>query len=312
MTCFCNERVVSFQSEIAEPLGRLRDAYGAGQNPLMTIKDLAVAAYSRLKAEADLEKLGKLGHPEFGERSYIAFRGRGLLKENRSRPLNGALFDASLSPTRFGARWDDLASRVDRAKHRLDHPQANAIVYQAVQSVASCYDVWQPASVKTPGTFYEIVIGSLFGEVTGLARGKQISCEVKVAGEAESVNIPTDIVLKTPGKAAGIVVAAKTSTRERISQVFVQQKLLEAIFGEGVYRSMLVSVSEIQHIKGDLQETCVPGQVNLYQTHIAKLLGLFYLDPPFRYLTLSKAKVIPVQTVGDLLGGGLQRLIEKQ
>ena len=303
---------MSFQDEIAQPLKHLGDAYSAGQNPLTTIRDLAVAAYSRLKAEADLEKLGRLSHDEFGERTYIAFRGRGLLKDNRSRPLNAGLFDSSVSPTRFGARWDELAARIDRGGHRLDHPDANAIVYQAVQALASCYDIWQQASVKTPGTFYEIVIGSLFGAVTGLARGKQISCEVKVAEETESVNIPTDIVLRVPGKAAGIVVAAKTSTRERISQVFVQQKLLDAVFGEGVYRSMLVSVSEIQHLKGNLQETCVPGQVNLYQTHVAKLLGLFYLDPPFRYMTLSKAKVITVRTVGDLLGGGLQRLIERR
>ncbi|MCY4646040.1 MAG: hypothetical protein OXE73_04115 [Gammaproteobacteria bacterium] len=140
-------------------------------------------------------------------------------------------------------------------------------------------------------------------EKSGLER----TAHVKLAGQTE--NVSTDIAFLERGHRGGLVVPAKITTRERIVQPFAHQRILDSVFGEQRFRSILVSVSEMQRQRQTgANAICVPGPIRLYQLHLARLSGLYYLDPPARYLERDVADHITVDTVGRLLGEDLPAL----
>lgn len=48
---------------------------------------------------------------------------------------------------------------------------------------------------------------------------------------------------------------------------------------------MLICVSELQRVADRrVNEICVPHQVGMFQSYLARLSGLYYLDPPFGYM----------------------------
>ena len=113
-------------------------------------------------------------------------------------------------------------------------------------------------------------------------------------------------------KDPGLVVPVKITTRERVGQPYTHQRILDSVFGEGVYRSVLVCMSEMQRDKQhSANSICVPGPIRLYQTHVAKLSGLYYLDPPARYLDEDVTSVVPVRKVGTLLCSDLESLVPR-
>jgi hypothetical protein len=108
-----------------------------------------------------------------------------------------------------------------------------------------------------------------------------------------------------------IVFPVKITTRERIVQPFAHQRILDSVFGEGQYKSVLVCVSETQRDKeNNVKEICVPGTIRLFQKHLARLSGIYYLDPPERYLNADLQEVISVGTLGQLLTSTLPELIQ--
>jgi hypothetical protein len=50
-----------------------------------------------------------------------------------------------------------------------------------------------------------------------------------------------------------------------------------------------------------LKETLVPGTIALYQKYISHIDGIYYLDPPARYLNGSGRGLPKIGTVGSLL-----------
>ena len=53
--------------------------------------------------------------------------------------------------------------------------QINSVLYTAVTAHSCCYDLWKPESRKTPGTFFEILIGTTFSKVLSTySRSKHI------------------------------------------------------------------------------------------------------------------------------------------
>lgn len=85
-------------------------------------------------------------------------------------------------------------------------------------------------------------------------------------------------------------------------QPYAHQRILESVFGMDRYRSVLVCMSEMQRDrKRNANAICVPGTIRLFQTHLAKLTALYYLDPPARYLAPDVTSLVSVRTVGDLL-----------
>jgi hypothetical protein len=223
-----------------------------------------------------------------------------------SRPYVEALLITD--PDDFQEEWAALCSALCPADNRinLDAGRVNSAIYTAVMAFAMTYDLWKRSSRKTPGTFFEVVLGSLMGPLLpNHSRTKQIP----IPGTDQRVS--TDIVFATPvASEPNLVIPAKITTRERIVQPFAHQRILDSVFGLGRYLSLLACVSEMQLDRGtSAHEVCVPGTVRLFQEHLAAVGGIFYLDPPGRYLASDITSVVTVSTIGSLLTKRLAEII---
>jgi len=279
----------------------VKRGYDLGENRLRELGELGVACLNVLARESSIVNQGTA---QFGdaEKEYIAWDA----PPRRSRPIRKDLFIAE--PKKFAATWKKMLKAIDPKQMRLPFRQTDAALYTATQSFSCVIDLLQRGSRKVPGTHFEVLIGSFLGAVTGLNRGKQ----VQIPGEA--CTVPTDIVLLRNRGDDGpvLVVPTKITTRERVVQPFVHQRILDEVFGHGKYRSVLVMVSEVQRDdagRRGLNEICVPNQVGLYQKHLGQLSGFYYLDVPGAYAKADFAQQLPVRTVGKLLGSDLPTLL---
>ena len=160
---------------------------------------------------------------------------------NISRPLHLPLLIRDRE--RFGRAWSAFQESARSGKRRYDFPpeEINRVLYSASMAFAVCYDLWKPTSRKTPGTFFEVVLGSVLQVV--LPRFQR-TAHVSLPDQTE--NVSTDIAFLEPDVEGGLVIPAKITTRERIVQPFAHQRILDSVFGEQRFRSVLVSVSEMQ------------------------------------------------------------------
>jgi hypothetical protein len=65
--------------------------------------------------------------------------------------------------------------------------------------------------------------------------------------------------------------------------------VLDRIFGTGVYRGVLVVSAETKGDSrtGEVIEICVPRQLQMFQSRVAEISRIYYLDPPQVYLALA-------------------------
>jgi hypothetical protein len=92
-------------------------------------------------------------------------------------------------------------------------------------------------------------------------------------------SILTDLGL-TRGSKVVLLAATKTSTRERLSQPFVQKRILEQAFRHPP-KSILIVIGDIQRIGlSSVQHTFTAGQFLLYWKYITPLDGVYYIDVP--------------------------------
>lgn len=230
-------------------------------------------------------------------KSYDVFRDGSQL----SRPIRASMFVTD--EDELEAAWEALvaAARPGDAQYDASPNEINAVLYTVVNGFSICYDLWRPGSRKTPGTFFEILIGSLVQAVS-----PRMTRRAHVPLPEPSESVSTDIVFLEPDGRGGLAIPAKITTRERIVQPFAHQRILDAVFGEGTFRSILVCVSEMQRQRDTgANAICVPGTIRLFQRYLAPLAGLYYLDPPARYLRDDVTGTIPVRTLGDLLAHDL-------
>ena len=186
-----------------------------------------------------------------------------------------------------------------------NYPFIDRVVYTCLMSIAVAVDLPSPGSRKTPGTLFEMLMGSLLADVKGLPRFN----EIEIPENPERVT--TDVFLKGREDQANLVVVTKTTTRERIVQVWAHQRILDNIFGRGNYHSILIAASELHRDdqQTSVQENCVSGQVMLYQKHLAQLYGVYYLDLPAVYGSQSFTNVVLVSTLKDLFSSDLNALL---
>jgi hypothetical protein len=229
-------------------------------------------------------------------------------------------------------------------------------LYTAVISFASVVDLDSPGDKGTPGALFEMAVGAAISWLTGLQENGQVKlgipsnpatlivkadtevsepdatsdvgCDLATEEEAEeedavvtgqSVTIKADRWFK--GESHDLIVALKISTRERISQVSVQQRILESI-KPGGFHSILCACNENNVLapkgtrKADrsydscwLVDTLVPGTIALYHKFVAPLEGIYYLDPPTSYLSGTYQGLPPVRRFRDLLVADLPKLL---
>lgn len=172
-------------------------------------------------------------------------------------------------------------------------------------------DVTSKGDQKTPGTIFEWICAALIKSCLKVnpVRSLQV-LNLDLKG-----NLPTDFVFDLGEEKPKFHLPVKTSTRERIIQVWAHQRVLDGVYGVGRFLAMPIILTEtkLDSKKLEVIEICLPWQWRLYQMHIALLWNVCYLDAPNAYLNLdNKFPRIPVSTLGDVLkkGGRLDKLLE--
>lgn len=315
------QEVKSLYAAACDLYNKLQPHYGA-------CKTLFVAAHAKLLENADYSHFGNYaGTPTV---PYYVF----LLKAPRvaSRPVRPDLYLSD--PKDFLSRHDEFIASLQTAPQSWNEQQrtcANRVIYTAVLSVACCYDLWQRGSRKTPGTFFEILIAGIlqvmlphaaFTKHIPLASllhdkdveeaaaepesvdGSDVSTDVAASTQPDSEKdsgVSTDLVIGIRDQPGGIVVPLKITTRERIVQPFAHQRILDSAFGEGVYKSLLMCISETQldEKTQSVKQVCVPGTIKLFQKYLARLSGIYYCDVPQRYAAEDMKRTVIVKSVGD-------------
>ena len=277
-------------------LRELKKAYDQGGAPLGLLHDLTVHALT-LISDVDL-----IDYDSNCSKPYRVFKTDSQL----SRPVLPTMLISD--PPEFSKNWNELVAALDATGHRVDATEdlINKTLYTSAMSFAVCIDLWKPKSRKTPGTVYEIIMGSIMGKILpSHKRLKYISLPV------DDEKVTTDIVFDRKGN--GLVIPVKISTRERVVQPYAHQRILDSVFGPDRYESILICINETQRDDNNLttNDICVPGTIKLFQSHLASLSGLFYLDPPERYLKKDLTDIIDVKTVGWLLTTKLPELVDK-
>jgi len=188
-------------------------------------------------------------------------RGRG------SRPINTEIWDPRNQPPEA---WPHNGADIES----MD--TTNSAIYALATSAAIFIDLHSPSSRKTPGTFFERVIRALIVDKLG----PSFSYGSFVPTSA-GIKVSTDISITNNEGTVGLVLAAKITTRERISQVFTQQRILDVLEPQK-YTSCLVALSEMQRSgQSDAHEVCTPDQWLLYQMCLSpNVTHAFYCDIP--------------------------------
>jgi hypothetical protein len=65
--------------------------------------------------------------------------------------------------------------------------------------------------------------------------------------------------------------------------------MLDRIFGTGSYRGVLVIAAETKRDakSGEVIEICIPRQLQMFQSRVAEISRIYYLDAPEVYLALA-------------------------
>jgi hypothetical protein len=160
-----------------------------------------------------------------------------------------------------------------------------AIIYRTAIDFCVVIDIIKQSDQKTPGTYFEYLMGHLFS----------IKFEVKPRNQVEVLNLdmktklPTDFIFDLGQNKPKFHVPVKTSTRERVVQVWAHQRVLDGVYGTGRFIGLLTCLAEtkLDHKTKEVIEICLPDQWRLYQLFISQLKRVYYLDIPHKYAELN-------------------------
>ena len=269
--------------------------YDAGGSPFDEILLLTKSCYDVIGR--NFSKID-YSHKEKHGQYFVFYKGK-----DRSRPVNKRLFVSTYEDLK--PLWNDLLEGEISGFKSAGEVKGivDSVIYSVISVFSVCYDIEKKGSRKTPGTFFEVLLGSLLAEaLPGYERTKFIA----IPDQVEKVS--TDIVFDKDG--AGVVIPAKITTRERVVQPYAHQRILDSVFGKGRYKSVLMCVSETQadHTNEVVNDICVPGTIRLFQNHLSELSAIYYLDPPERYMQADLQSIIKVSTYNELFSGGLRSI----
>jgi hypothetical protein len=251
------------------------------------LAEIASDCFAYLDTKASREDLKSV----VGGKTYFAFKRDARI----SRAVNAGLFiDAE-------GEMSDLLNKL-RANPGLDWLSAencNRFLYTMAISFCAMCDVTSDNDQKTPGTFFEMFVGHLLSLTFGVKPRKQVEV---LTVEDERSTLPTDFIFDLGPKQLKFHVPVKTSTRERVIQVWAHQRMLNGVYGEGRFKGILVALAETKLDRGKLEvvEICLPDQWAVYQRFVARMDRVYYLDLPAKYAALAKQfPYIPVKTLGE-------------
>ncbi len=221
-------------------------------------------------------------------KGYFGFR-----RDAQSRPVNQELYIEN-------EREFDRLLRAFRGGFRnASQEEVVASTYSIAYSVFAANDAYGVGR-KSSATFFEILIGHIVACAVGTSPRK------KVRIPESGADLPTDYVFDPGRNRRKIHLPIKTSTRERAVQAWAHQLVLERIFGAGIYRGILIVASETkQNIRtGEVIEICVPRQLQMFQSRVAEMSRIYYLDAPQVYLALNNDfPRVQVEPFGNVIQG---------
>ncbi|WP_434038852.1 hypothetical protein ACIRUF_28910 [Pseudomonas aeruginosa] len=314
-------------ADIARVYAATKKKYDRGGDALREALMLGSTCLRTLGSSAQLRPFGMFAGPPAME--YWVADDHGAL----SRPYRPDLFIAA--PAAFEAEADLFIA--DMRGGGGDRQRFDRVVYTAITAFCLCYDMWKPKSRKTPGTFFEVLMGSaarlrfqnlvltkhipikdlpVVDAVDALAEVDGVEDDDEAVEALKGDSVSTDLVLTDPRTGKGAVLPLKITTRERIVQPFAHQRILDSAY-PGKFASFLACMSEVQRDDKTqtVKQVCVPGTVALFQKHLAELNGLYYCDIPLRYARADLGAVIAVKPLHALFDDveahlGLRVLVE--
>lgn len=210
------------------------------------------------------------------QKDYFAFS----TKKKNSRAVNKSLFLDN------PGEWDNFSTAL--AKNQLEDFSAEKItkiIYSAAISFCCYVDIHKDGDQKTPGTFFEYLIGHLFAWRLGV----NPTTRLPVLNLDMETTLPTDFVFNLGKDKPKFHLPIKISTRERVIQVWAHQRVLDGVYGSGRFLGTPVILTETKtdQKKKEVIEICLPDQWRIYQMHIAQLKRIYYLDVPVSYDKLN-------------------------
>ncbi len=199
-----------------------------------------------------------------------------------SRAINRNLFVPDLEP------WNELKEAMRKGGLSGFHPQdITKTLYTMAISFCAAIDLIKDGDQKTPGTFFEFFIAFFFTWRCGV----EPSNSIKILNiDDQDTSLPTDFIYDLgPGKQK-FHVPIKTSTRERSIMLWAHQRLLDGVYGieRFIGTPVLLAETKMDSRKREVTEICLPDQWRVYQSYIAKLKRIYYLDLPAAYEKLNR------------------------
>lgn len=181
-------------------------------------------------------------------------------------------------------------------------------MYTAAIAFCAAVDLIKERDQKTPGTFFEYLCALVFQGCIGVAPKTKLD----VLNLELRAELPTDFIFELGPDRPRFHMPVKTSTRERVIQVWAHQRVLDGVYGVGRFLGVPIILAEtkVDTRTREVVEICLPLQWRLYQMHISQLWRVVYLDLPTAYANLNKVfPPVGVTTAGGffVLGGHLDK-----
>lgn len=223
-------------------------------------------------------------------KEYFCFHNNG----KKTRAVNKALFLSFTdnSPIEF------LNNVINRCITTQTSEEITKACYSIAITFCCCIDILKDNDQKTPGTFFEYFMGHLFA----VQFDRLPSNQLDVLNLDMRATLPTDFIFDLGENKPKFHVPVKTSTRERVVQVWAHQRVLDGVYGTGRFLGILSCLSEtkLNHQTNVVTEICLPDQWRVYQLFIAQLKRIYYLDTPCKYERLNNIfPPIHVKPFGD-------------
>lgn len=246
---------------------------------------LANDALTYLSENAQIEEL----NTKITGKEYFSYR----IDKTKSRSINKALF----SDINIVNRFLDLL-KADDVRGNINSDDITSACYTTIMSLASYIDLTNKGDQKTPGTFFEYLVIHM---LTRHFKTKP-SDSVKVDIGEDKVTLTMDLILEVDEGRTKYHIAVKNSTRERASEIWAHQRILDKVFGDNTYTGLFIGLAEtkLDHTSNEVTEICVPDQWRAYQQYISTLHRIYYVDIPRAYKLLNdKPPFIVVRQIGD-------------
>lgn len=229
-------------------------------------------------------------------KTYFAFKKKNKL----SRPINTRLYIPETQEIKnmFEVLKSSTPKNVKDYFNTLEPDKITSLVYTIAISFCCATDLVKDGDQKTPGTFFEYFIGSIFAKLLNINPSHRIKV---LSLDEDDVTLPTDFIFDLGKNKPKYHVPVKISTRERSIQVWAHQRILNGVHGTGRFLGIPVIMTEtkLSKDKKEVTEICTPSQWQIYQMHIAQLKRIYYLDIPEVYNNLNTVfPPIPVNQFG--------------